>query len=299
MRHSLLLLLALGLLTAPLGCPSGDDDDTANGHNGANDDDTIANDDDVADDDDIANDDDDDSGGDDDDSTEGWPGPGPEGAVVGLVLISIDEEHGDDDDDDDAADDDDSATEPGAPVPGLTVTEVGTSNTAVTDFDGTFVLIMEDYEPAQISIQVPGDRQRILVINEAGYRAVAGVIENTASTEEHELDLYQELYGGAFNGSLGTVDVTFLANLNDDLTGATASLDGAALGPRVLQDPDITVEGNAVLAGNESIVFFGNVTPGNQSLAVTPPSGFECFAPASVLVVADTITKVVVGCRAD
>lgn len=290
MRHSLLLLLALGLLTAPLGCPSGDDDDAAHD----DDDDTIANDDDVADDDDIANDDD--SGGDDDDSTEGWPGPGPEGAVVGLVLISIDEEHGDDDD---AADDDDSATEPGDPVTGLTVTEVGTSNTAVTDFDGTFVLIMEDYEPAQISIQVAGDRQRILVINEAGYRAVAGVIENTASTEEHELDLYQELYGGAFNGSLGTVDVKFLANLNNDLTGATASLDGAALGPRVFEDPDITVEGNTVLAGNESIVLFGNVTPGNQSLAVTPPSGFECFAPASVLVVADTVTKVVVGCRAD
>ena len=305
MRHSLLLLLALGLLAAPLGCPSGDDDDTV-----ANDDDTVAND----DDDSVANDDDD-SGGDDDDSASGWPGPGPEGSVVGRVRIILDEEghgddddagHGDDDDaghgdDDDAGpgDDDDSASEEGEPVEGLTVTEVGTTNTAVTDVGGTFTLIMENYDPAQITMQVAGDLERIVVINEDGYRAVSSVVEVAASTEDHELDLHEELYGGVRDASLGTVDVQFEVNQDGDVTGATASVGGAALGPRVFQTPDITVPGNALLAGNERVVLFGNVSTGSQPLTVTVPSGFDCFAPASVTVVANAVTHVVVGCAAN
>jgi hypothetical protein len=288
MRPFLLLLLLLGLA---VGCPTGgtDDDDAADDDDdAADDDDATTDDDDATTDDDDATTDDDDATADDDDSAQAWPGPGPEGSVVAEVRQFIEEEHG--------GDDDDSAVNLGAPVQGLVVTEVGTSNTATTSAAGVFTLVMQDYEPARIRLQVTDDVPRLLIITEDAYRAVAREVEIAASEAGHEDDLYAELYGGARDASLGTVEVTFEAFEDADVTGATATLTGSALGARVFSGADTTSPGNTLQAGNEPVVLFGNVSPGDQPLTITSPSGLQCHAPSQVLVEANTVSHVQVGC---
>ncbi|MCO4774213.1 MAG: hypothetical protein KDA24_29550, partial [Deltaproteobacteria bacterium] len=114
---------------------------------------------------------------------------------------------------------------------------------------------------------------------------------------DHEADLYPELYGGNRDDTQGTVDIQFRAANQTPMTGATATLDGSPLGARVFTSEDVTTAGNALIAGQEEVVFYGNVAPGNQELTITAPTGWTCFAPETVLVEANTVPQGQVGCR--
>lgn len=316
-----LLLTALGLLVIPMGCPSGgsgDDDD--DGH--SDDDDATG-----SDDDDTGSDDDDDATGPDDDDSASWPGPGPVDSMIGMVFISTDDGHGDDDDghgddddgghgddddghgddddgghgddDDSAAGDDDDSALPDdnvLPVEGLEVTEAGTTNSAITDASGSYMIFPEDYNPAVIEITAEGDIKRVIVITRDAYMARRSFVETTVSDRDHEIDLYPELYGGPFDVTTGTVNIYFQAPEDAVLAGAAALIANSALGGRVFQGQDLTVPSNTLPPGQEQVVMFGQVAAGDQSLTVTAPSGFTCYAPATVPVEADAFTEVYIGC---
>ncbi len=296
-----LLLTALGLAVIPMGCPSGGSGDDDDGH--SDDDDATG-----SDDDDTGSDDDDDATGPDDDDSASWPGPGPVDSLVGMVLIATDDEHGDDDDgghgddDDSAGDDDDDSAFPGEdsqPVEGLVVIEAGTTNSAITDASGSYVIFPEDYDPAVIEMTVEGDMKRVIVITRDSYMARRSFVETTGSDRDHEIDLYPELYGGPFDDSTGTVNIYFQAPKDAPLAGAAALIANSALGGRVFQGQDLTVPSNTLPPDQEQVVMFGQVAAGDQSLTVTAPSGFTCYAPPTIPVEANAFTEVHIGCTND
>jgi hypothetical protein len=187
----------------------------------------------------------------------------------------------------------------GPPMEGVTVEEYGGGPNAVSDGDGRFLLELEDSDLVGVIGGAPGFVSRAFLLSWPAFELGQRGIEVDLPEAEHELELYEEVYGTPWSDDRSAVYIHFF-NPDDteggSLGGATASLEAGA-GPFVYVGDEELEPGNTIPEFTpDPQVLFADVSPGDRPLTIEEPDGLVCHAPAVLPVLANAMIDVWVVC---
>ena len=184
----------------------------------------------------------------------------------------------------------------GPPMPGVGVGECFRPGSAASDEDGRFVLQLDDLDLLSVVGGAEGFVNRAFVQTWPSFEASLRGIEVDLPEAEHELALYEEVFGTPWTEERSAVYVHFYSPDELLLFGASATLDAGAP-PRIYVAPEELAPGHEIPEYSpDPQVLFADVPPGDVTLTIEPPPAMICHAPATVPVLPNTMIDVLITC---
>lgn len=184
----------------------------------------------------------------------------------------------------------------GPPMEGVSVWEYRGGETATSGEEGRFVLQLEREDLMGVMGGDEGRVNRAFVQTWSSFADSGRGVEVDLPEQGHELELYEETFGVAWDPEKAAVYVHFYNPGGDYMWEASATFDSGE-GPLVYAGEEELEPGNVIPEFSpDTQVLHADVEPGDHPLGITSPPGYVCDAPDVVPVLPDVMLDVWVTC---